>query len=55
LLLQNIGLGERPNSFEPKTGRSHLAHDGGGAAASRTFRQLSQDDRKALLEFLAVL
>ena len=32
-----------------------LAHDGDGAAASRAFRQLSPDDRKALLEFLAVL
>jgi CxxC motif-containing protein (DUF1111 family) len=32
-----------------------LAHDGDGAAASRAFRQLTKDDRNALLEFLAVL
>jgi CxxC motif-containing protein (DUF1111 family) len=32
-----------------------LAHDGEGAAAARTFRQLTHDDRKALLDFLAVL
>lgn len=32
-----------------------LAHDGDGAAASRAFRQLTADDREALLDFLAVL
>lgn len=32
-----------------------LAHDSEGAAAARNFRQLTQDDRKILLDFLAVL
>ena len=31
-----------------------LTHDGEGAAAARTFRQLTHDDRKALLDFLSV-
>jgi CxxC motif-containing protein (DUF1111 family) len=32
-----------------------LTHDGEGAAAARAFRQLTQDDRKTLLDFLSGL
>jgi CxxC motif-containing protein (DUF1111 family) len=32
-----------------------LTHDGEGAAAARAFRQLTNDDRKALLDFLSFL
>jgi CxxC motif-containing protein (DUF1111 family) len=32
-----------------------LAHDGEGAAAARSFRQLPHDERRALLDFLAIL
>jgi len=32
-----------------------LTHDGDGAAAARVFRQLTHDDRKALLVFISIL
>jgi CxxC motif-containing protein (DUF1111 family) len=32
-----------------------LTHDGGGAAAARVFRRLTNDERKALLVFISIL